>query len=1777
MSGSIARTVGIRVSTEGADRARRELEQFGTAGEAALRRVEVASLAASPGLQRLAGASDIATRAFQGMGGSLGTVGSTFAGVSVAAGGLTAGIVAMGVAAVAAGVQIAKAGDTATAVLARLASATGSASAAERAFEGLFRLSQQTGIAVADSAGAFARFAVAAKEVGATNDQVLKLVGGLQKAGIVAGASAEETGAATQQLAQALASGVLQGDELRSLLENMPQLAQALARQLGVGIGQLRQMGSEGKLTADRVLPALIAAGEKLAAEFDKLPPTMGRAFGVLGAAMDNFAGQLDKALGLSQAIAKAAMEAAAAVNAVQRYVAPTDRQAAENDVARTRARLEALRASPAMDDGSDPARGYSAIQRAQLQAAATARQSALRQAESDYRTANDRLAEIEREAGQQRFGDFVTAQAKAAEAARTRAAQDVREVVEANDKKLKATREYQEQLAKITRAEAAGVTTLPGGTAFDATRARADALREYQDKLAKANEEGQKATKLADEQAAKIGKVSEALAIELDRQTRLAEAQRQGTSAIQALNTELEIERQLREAGIPPIEKRTVAQQREAEAIEKTVRQIEAQRAAVKSAQDDQKKLDDARREQEQQVKSTTDDVVRYAGDRFADLFSRTGRGWAGLMVDLYRLAVSTFARIAAEAVIRPIVTPIVQGIFGGGSIAGTGGAASGGSSLMSLLGLGNLGETLGLTGPGGLLSSIGSGLGLTGTGGLLGATAITGWGTSTSAALGAMGGAYGPASLAQLQAFGGGGLFGGTGATFGSLLGGAGAGFGAGMLLNGLLGGNQTGGMVGSGLGAAAGAALGSIIPGIGTLLGGILGGAAGGGLGGLFGPGESVRGFGLRLQSAGWGPDAAPSNAMADQLLPIDYRYYNDSGKAVFAQAEQVVAATNAYLAQRGLQVGGVSIIGGNKNGPDYAWADAGSVEEAYTRLRFASRDNADLTRSLQGKTFSGVDKLAQWVDGFLAAQAEIDKLGTAPLAAFTQQIDAINAAFDKATETARTYGLAEDKLATERARQIAALEAQRTETLRQGEVALAVRRLTAEGNTEAAELARQTEVARQETRALTEQLEALAISAAEKSRLLVELEETQAAERAAIIERYADQARDALLRTGGSIRAYLDGLRAGASGGASPSDRLVEAQNAFGRDLTLARGGDADALARITQTADKLLTASRAMDASGTDFQALRQFVISSLENLPATQSYDAQILAALQRLGGSVNVQVGVEVVRVITEALNALPDADRARLIQSATVLRTVEERLGRLLSDVEVDALVQGAVVRRDVEQSMQRDLSVAERAGLVQTADIIRSIQQAMARDLSPAERAGLLWDADITRAIQQAMGRDLSAAERAGLVQAADVLRSVQQAMARDLSPAERAGLLSDTTISRSIEQAMGRDLSVVERAGLVQASDVLRSIEQSIGRNLSLAERESLVASADVARTVMQAIGRDLTATERQGLVGAATLIRSIEQAIGRNLSEAERDSLVAGAAVERSIVQVIGRDLTAAERAGLVQAASVIRTVEQHLGRQLTAAERALVYESTTVVRGISQTILPPTGTIVVPESEAVMRGIWQQIMAATGATLLTDESITRVIRQAIETTETVQISRSIDDKLSGLLTTANAILSTMRDDIAATRGFTREVVQNTQTLIDGRPGDGGEGGGFALGGVFAGGAVVPFARGGIPDLVGRPTLAPMALFGEAGPEAIMPLARRADGSLGVRATMPAASDSLRADLQALRQEVAALRQVLREAALLIATEVRAGTGGTTEAVRKLRATVRDAA
>lgn len=1204
MSGSRP-SVGIRVSAEGAEQARRQIEAIGPAGESAMRRVAVASAAAAPEMQRLALASDVANRAFTGMGGNLGRIGATFTGVSGVAAGLTAGFAALGAAATLGAVGIAKAGDAANQAMARLTTAAGGLQAAQTVYEGLFQLSQQTGVAITESADSFSRFAVAAKEIGGTNDQVLRLVSGIQKAGIVSGASAQEAGAAVQQLGQALAAGTLQGDELRSVLENMPQFAQALAREMGVSLGALKQMGTEGKLTADKVFPAMLKAAESMSAEFDKMPKTMGMASNILGEATTNFLGKLDKIVNASGLFRDAMLAGAGAINSISSAIAPDDRQRAESGASGARGKIADLERQIAeIRERSPQNMGFrlpegSALERtradqlAKLQASLATEQSALAQHEAMLRL-------IENDGRRQRGEEATAAEVQRQVAARERGARDVRDVAEFADKKLKIARETAEKLKKIDEAEAAGVVTMPGGARFDAAAARAGVLREQREELDKLAKEDGKAGTEAAKHAEKRQDVIDKLALQVKASEEALRATQGGTVASRESAIALEIEAKVREAGIPGVEKRTEAEKRAAEAIGVSVRRLDQLATANDRAKEAQKKADDARKEAEAKVQSTTDDVVRYAGDRFADLFSNTSRGWAGVMDNFYTLAKQTFARIAAEAVIRPIVTPIVQGVFGS---SGLGGA----SGIGNLLGLSSLFPS------GGLFGSLGLSSGISG---LLGASAISGWGSSTSAALGAMGGVFGPATEASVLAAGGGGLFGGAGASFGSLLGGAGAGFGAGMFLNNLLGGNQTGGMVGSGVGALGGAVLGSIIPGIGTLIGGLIGGAAGGGLGGLIGPKESVRGWSYDLRSTA---STDQTGFEAGDGLRMGNVFFNESGRQQFDQANATIAAINQYMASAGLTVSGARAVGGNKNGPDDSWGGAASFGEALGALRFQSKTDTRLTAYLGSQSFDDPAKLQQAVEGFKAAAAAIDALGKESVPAFTASLKAINDNFDSGVEQARKYGLAEDNLTTARAKALAAMESQRAETLRQSDVSLSIRRLAATGATMEAELARQTEAARLELEAFGNSLDALALGAADRAARLVQLEEVQAAERAAIIQRWGEQAAQALRQAGGNIRAYLDSLATGTAAGASPTDRLAAAQAAFEKDRLLSMGGDRDALGRVTGSADALLSAGRDMFASAPEFQAILASVKTGLGGLPVLQSYDAMQAASLEAI------------------------------------------------------------------------------------------------------------------------------------------------------------------------------------------------------------------------------------------------------------------------------------------------------------------------------------------------------------------------------------------------------------------------------------------------------------------------------------------------------------------------------------------------------------------------------
>ena len=111
--------------------------------------------------------------------------------------------------------------------------------------------------------------------------------------------------AAVMQLGQALASGTLAGDELRSLRENAPRLAEAIANGIGVSIGKLKELGKEGKLTTDVVIKALLDQSKVVQSEYSKIPLTIGGAFTQIRNSLLDYIGDQDEATGASRRFAQ--------------------------------------------------------------------------------------------------------------------------------------------------------------------------------------------------------------------------------------------------------------------------------------------------------------------------------------------------------------------------------------------------------------------------------------------------------------------------------------------------------------------------------------------------------------------------------------------------------------------------------------------------------------------------------------------------------------------------------------------------------------------------------------------------------------------------------------------------------------------------------------------------------------------------------------------------------------------------------------------------------------------------------------------------------------------------------------------------------------------------------------------------------------------------------------------------------------------------------------------------------------------------------------------------------------------------------------------------------------------------------------------------------------------------------------------------------------------------------------------------------------------------------
>lgn len=133
-----------------------------------------------------------------------------------------------------------------------------------------------------DMADSVAKLNLLASDAFKSNDEAIAFAEQLNKMFVVSGTSSQEASAAMYQLNQAMASGRLQGDEFRSIIENAPMLANAIAKSMGKSRAELKELSSEGAITADVIKKAMADCADDVNAQFDNMPMTFGQAMNLI-------------------------------------------------------------------------------------------------------------------------------------------------------------------------------------------------------------------------------------------------------------------------------------------------------------------------------------------------------------------------------------------------------------------------------------------------------------------------------------------------------------------------------------------------------------------------------------------------------------------------------------------------------------------------------------------------------------------------------------------------------------------------------------------------------------------------------------------------------------------------------------------------------------------------------------------------------------------------------------------------------------------------------------------------------------------------------------------------------------------------------------------------------------------------------------------------------------------------------------------------------------------------------------------------------------------------------------------------------------------------------------------------------------------------------------------------------------------------------------------------------------------------------------------------------
>lgn len=158
--------------------------------------------------------------------------------------------------------------------------------------ERVFDISQRTRSSLNGTATLYARLERGTREYNTSAADLAKLTTIINQGFVVSGATAQEAENAIIQLSQGIASGVLRGEEFNSVAEQGSRLMVALADSLGVGIGELRKMAAEGKLTTDVVVNGLLSQGNSIGKEFANTTATMSQSIQAAGNNLTKFFGE---------------------------------------------------------------------------------------------------------------------------------------------------------------------------------------------------------------------------------------------------------------------------------------------------------------------------------------------------------------------------------------------------------------------------------------------------------------------------------------------------------------------------------------------------------------------------------------------------------------------------------------------------------------------------------------------------------------------------------------------------------------------------------------------------------------------------------------------------------------------------------------------------------------------------------------------------------------------------------------------------------------------------------------------------------------------------------------------------------------------------------------------------------------------------------------------------------------------------------------------------------------------------------------------------------------------------------------------------------------------------------------------------------------------------------------------------------------------------------------------------------------------------------------------